>query len=71
MKNITLLKLQLVMGILLGTAVTGPFLWNFGPTSDDAPVLKIAHILFLAVATFWFFMTHRTPDEERLDYGSM
>jgi hypothetical protein len=71
MKKSTILIFQLLSGISLGSAVAGAIFWNFGPTSDQPPAVKIGIMIFLAIVTFWFGMTHRTPDKERLDFKSM
>ena len=68
MKKSTVLTFQLLLGIILGIAAMGIIFWNFGPSRADPPGVKIGTMIFLGIVAFWFFMAHRTPDKERLDF---
>jgi hypothetical protein len=66
MKATTKLTLQGLLGCGISGLLLLPIAWNYGPTADDPPELKIGAIIFCELMAFYYGMTHRTPDKTKL-----
>lgn len=66
MKATTKLTLDCLLGIAISVAIWGPVVWYYGPMADHPPEVKIGEIIFIALMTFYYAMTHRTPDKTKL-----
>lgn len=68
MKKSKLLIVQILLGMVLGVGGFMFLMWDSGAFGKAPLEFKIGSAIFLIVVGFCFFMAHRTPDKEGLDY---